>query len=222
MKIAMVAADEILWLAYGPVTIYHIYGFNNQADNRFIQLHEKLTAIASTDIPTGESLIAYPTAAIDWQFPGGLTLSECRIGISSSQANYTAVTNTGLDITIVYETNYPGESAPGTAIATLTSAASADSITPWTNSNTKKLKRARVTNGESQALYLKLFKANSPGTAKPTQEWEMASAEVRNLFFGEGFQPIDTSSDCFLCLDEDPGVYQGTAFGTHTFHTVHI
>ena len=221
MKIAMVAADEILWLAYGPVTIYHIYGFNNQADNRFIQLHEKLTALANADVPSSKSLVAYPTAAIDWQFPGGLTLSECRIGISSTEVNYTAITNTGVDITIVYETSFPGESAPGTAIATLTSATSADDITPWTNSNTKKLRRAKITAGASD-MYAKLFITNTPTGLKPHQEWKILTTATKNLFFGEGGEPnLGTGGDCFIAMDLTAGTYAGDITGDNTLHTVH-
>ncbi len=215
MRTTMVAADETKWLACGPIEISRITGFNNQEANVFIQLHEKIGALTNGDVPSVKAFVAYPQAAIDW--PVGMVLSNCRIAVSSTEANYTALTDTGLDITIEYETKHSALNA------TLSEADGVDTIVPWTNSNTNKLILATVTNDNAWDGFLKLFDTSvqQAGVTKPTQQWPLAASATINLFFGEGFINQATTGDCAFVLEQTSGAYAGDGTAG-TYQTVHV
>jgi hypothetical protein len=110
-KVPMVIADEYVHVAYGPVRVVSVHGFNNNAADRYLQFHEKFPdALTNGDVPTFKSMW-FPQGAQtvfgrETFGDGGLTFSELLAAISSTEVNYTAVTNTGLDLTIVVETEH--------------------------------------------------------------------------------------------------------------------
>ena len=106
----MVITDEYKHVAYGPCRVLSVHGFNNNSGaDRYLQFHTKFPdALTNGDVPTFKSLW-FPSGAAtvfgrETFGDMGLSFSELLAAVSSTEVNYTAVTNTGLDLTIVVET----------------------------------------------------------------------------------------------------------------------
>lgn len=107
MKSRFLITDEKRWLAWGPVRVKRVFGFNNNAsDDRYIQFHEAPT-VANNDVPAVPALYAPANAPFSWDFSEDpILLDELLVAISSTQVNYTAVTDTGLDMTVEFESPF--------------------------------------------------------------------------------------------------------------------
>lgn len=134
-NIAMVAADLTKWIAWGPVTVNKLHGYNNQGVAVYIQLHQVpplaaggLTAGAA---PVIKSLACAANAPFAFTMP--FTLSECLVALSSTEASYTAVAAAGgLDMTVDFDSDFLVD-ANTTVVGDLTSAV--NSLQVWTETN---------------------------------------------------------------------------------------
>lgn len=150
----MVITDEVGWVAYGPCRVHQVVGYNNNAtDDRYIQFHTKPSAsLANGDIPVIPGLYAPAAAPFGWTAPvGGWNFSELTIAISSTQATYTAVTNTGLDLDAEIDSDFRVVSS-----TTLTGDLTTDvgTRTVWADgSGPKYLLRADVVNASGATGY---------------------------------------------------------------------
>ncbi len=82
MLIPMVAADLNKWVSFGSCRVRTIHGFNNQATDLYIQLHEasKLGASATISngaIPKCKSLHTQSMNSFKWEFVDGLDFADC-------------------------------------------------------------------------------------------------------------------------------------------------
>lgn len=106
MIISMVEADIRKWVSWGPITVYEIFGKNNEAAAVYIQLHQQLPASNTTYIANGTVPLvkAFTTAAgaeFHESFPNGLALKNLIVGMSSTEPSFTAVAaNGGLDFSM--------------------------------------------------------------------------------------------------------------------------
>ena len=151
MHKSMVITDETKFIAFGPITIYKIYGRNNTASAVYIQFHEAPT-VAASDVPATKALEASANTWFDWSFEKGLSLTQLLLAMSSTQINYTALVDAGLDCTIEYETNYDVDSNT-TIVGDLTTGVASRQI--WTDaSGPKSLKRLDVKNNSGATAYV--------------------------------------------------------------------
>lgn len=165
-KIPMVLADEYVHAAYGPCRVLGVHGFNNNGADRYLQFHEEFpAALANGDVPAFKSLW-FPAGAQsvfgrETFGDSGLSFSELLAAVSSTEVNYTAVTNTGLDLTIQLDTsNY----AVGMSIAGDLSTG-VDSKQIWSvAAGPKKLYRLDITNAAASTIYPFIQAINSIGT----------------------------------------------------------
>jgi hypothetical protein len=152
----MVAADLTKWVAFGNINIQTISGYNAQGATVYIQLFQipPLAAggITASTVPAFKSLVCPTVAAFNFNFQAsGLALSECLIGLSSTEANYTAVAaSSGLDLTMQFDSDYiciGGE----TVVGDLTT--NQQTLQVWTEANgataRKRLLRVDLNNNDA-------------------------------------------------------------------------
>jgi len=204
MKQLMVAADITKRIAFGPCVIYQIAGYNPNAtgsgDDRYIQLHQAME-IAASDVPAIKSLYAPGNTAFDWQFPQGLYCSELMVGISTTEALYTAAGGGGgLDLNIIFESQCPWTSAHSlvgdysTPVAGKTMWSEASGL-----SAPKRLMRVDVknfNNGNNRRIVV--FAHDAPSVdSVATQTRDCGSNGTDNrIFFGKGgLVPFAKSTD---------------------------
>ena len=113
MILHMTAADLSKWVSFGPCRVTNLTGFNNQATDLYIQLHQQSAAsssvnVANTTVPTGGSLLAQSKNGFAYFFPnGGIDLNELCIAISTTQPALTLVgANGGIDLVVEVEGPY--------------------------------------------------------------------------------------------------------------------
>jgi len=180
-------------VAYGPCRVVQVFGNNNHTADSFIQFHEKpLAGLANGDVPAVASIFAPAEAPFDWKPNGTITLSELTIAISSTNINYTALTNTGVDATVIVETDFPVGSNT-TLVGDLTSA-DKSSRQIWASSatNTKRLLRLDVVNADAQAIYARISASDSKLTGDTTTIPRTVNASsTKSFFFGrDGYSPF--------------------------------
>jgi len=104
-RIKMVIADETKWVAWGPCRVLQIFGYNNHTADNYIQFFAS-PIVTNGDVPAAAALFAPAVAPFSWNFTEPLWLPELLVGISSSEVNYTALTNTGVDMTMLVESDF--------------------------------------------------------------------------------------------------------------------
>ena len=186
MKIKLLITDEAKWVAYGPCRVVQVFGNNNHTADNYIQLHEKpLAGLAASDVPAVASIFAPASAPFDWKPNDPICLSELTIAVSSTNVNYTALTNTGVDATVIVETDFPVGSNT-TVVGDLTSA-DKSSRQIWASSatNTKRLLRVDVVNADAQAIYMRLSASDSMLTGDTSNTpFKVNASSTKRFFFG--------------------------------------
>lgn len=195
MQIKFLITDEAKWVAYGPCRVVQIFGNNNHTSDNFIQFHTKPRAeLANADVPAVASLYAPASAPFDFKFSDPIFFSELTIAISSTNVNYTALTNQGVDATVIVETDF--------AITSTTSlngdlvSANKQTHQVWTDSSgtttPKRLLRVDVVNADAQAIYMRIGAADTKLTGDTTFPARKINAiSTKSFFFGrEGYRPF--------------------------------
>lgn len=198
MKVKFLYTDEAKWVAYGPCRVLQVFGNNNQSSDRYIQFHEKpLAGLANGDVPAVASVFTPASAPFDWKPTTDIMLSELTIAVSSTNVNYTALTDTGVDATIIVETDFPVGSNT-TLVGDLTSA-DKQSRQIWASSstNTKRLLRVDVVNADAQAIYARVSASDSKLTGDTTNvPLKINASSTKSFFFGrDGYSPYRLDSD---------------------------
>ncbi len=109
MNIAMTTVDIWKWIAYGPVKVSTIHGYNPNAFTVYILLLE-VPPLADgspplASVPIYKSLQCLANAP--YFFSLDCTLSECFLVLSSTEASFTALApTTGMDLTLVGSSDY--------------------------------------------------------------------------------------------------------------------
>lgn len=207
MKFQMVAADNTKSITFGRVKVIHIFGYNNQGADRFIQFFTKpKEEITNGDTPAVKSLYCPQGAPIDWQWPTGLELSELSIGISSTEVTYTGLGGaTGVDISIIVETDFP-YTANTVVVGDLTSAVA--SLQAWSEAtgtaSKKRLLRLDVINTGGDAAKALIQASDSASTTDdttPPLHCPGSSVQSQFFFYKGGLRPYrqDGSTERFGC-----------------------
>ena len=189
----MVIADETKWVAYGPCEVLAVWGFNNNASDRYIQFHEAVS-VANGDVPAVKSLFAPASTGFNYSrehFGGGLSLRELLVAISSTEVNYTALTDTGLDLTILISTRYLVTSNTA-VVGDLTTGVA--ELQVWADSaGPKKLKAVVVENTSVSDQYLLVFARDTPAIDDLWQgnHWLVPAGEQKRIAFGDGLIPFE-------------------------------
>jgi hypothetical protein len=184
MNISMVIADETKWVSYGATRVLKIWGYNNNAtDDRYIQLHTKPAAtIAAGDVPAVKSLWCGANAPFYWEV--NADLSELSIAISSTEVNYTAITNTGLDLTAQVESQCLIETGH-TLTGDLTTSVAEKQV--WASaSGPKRLLRLDVKNNSGAVAYPFIRASDTALAADTTSDAlaGIANGATKTYFFG--------------------------------------
>jgi len=192
MKIKLLITDEAKWVAYGPCRVVQVFGNNNHTADNYIQFHEKpLASLAAADVPAVASIFAPASAPFDWKPVDPICLSELTIAVSSTNVNYTALTNQGVDATVIVETDFP-VGADTTLVGDLTTNVSGvRSI--WDNSTgPKRLLQLSVKNGSGGTLYAHLFAQDTGSIGDDTQSllsFSVGDGLTVSKYFGrDGFR----------------------------------
>ena len=199
MLIAMVAADLNKWLSFGPCQVRSIWGFNNQATDLYIQLHEasRVSAsvvIANGAVPKGKSLLAQQSNGFKYEFQQPIDFSELVLAISTTEVNLTAVGAAGgLDMTVNIDgpflvSNYSTLTVAGTSAATTV----AQQI--WAESaGPKTLMRLDVATTSGVAKYAVGYAVDTPdSTHKQLFILPLpADGSLVKYSCGDGFSPLE-------------------------------
>ena len=214
MKIKFVLADEAKWVAYGPCRVVQVFGNNNHTADSFIQFHEKpLAGLANGDVPAVASIFAPAEAPFDWKPNGVLNFSELTIAISSSNDDYTALTNTGVDATVIVETDFPV--GDDTAVAGDLTTTNKQTQLVWASADgPKRLLRVDVVNADAQAIYMRVSASDAKLTGDTTNvPFAVPASSSKSFYFGrDGIRPFRIDADgtehkgcsIFLLASADP------------------
>ena len=193
--IALTAANITRFVAFGPVRVMRVHGFNNQGADSYIQLHQKIpdsiaAPLATGNVPTFKSLLAQANNGFMYSFlPDGVLLSQLVYGISSTEASFTAVgaaaaVDCTLDVDSLYLTS-GGETITGDLTTGV------DSIAPWTDSVANvanRLLRVDYQNHDGAVRYL-LLSTDGGTTNVPIISNQVDSGGTLALEFGrQGLQ----------------------------------
>jgi len=195
MNVKLVITDETKWVSYGRCTVKKVYGANNTQTDRYIQFHSALT-VATGAVPAVAALYAPAAAPFMWDFVTGIPLSELLVAISSTQIDYTAVVDSGLDMTVDVETDHIVGSNT-TLIGDLTTGV--DLLTLWTEAAgttaPKRLLRLDVKNNSSVVAYAFVCALTSAANENGfivSGPHKMGVGETINLSFGRhGLVPME-------------------------------
>lgn len=188
--ITMVAADLTKFVAFGPICVKRIHGYNASADC-YIQLFDTMpvsiaSPIANAAVPTCKGIYCKTATPIFIDFgEEGIMLSSLIVGISSTQPTYTAVgAGAGVNITLDVESQYltNGNEAIAGDLTT-----GADSLVVWADAqaqNVNYLLRVDYTNNDAATRYL--LASTDAGTTV-TQDFVFSAAAGGSLalIFGQ-------------------------------------
>lgn len=204
MNIAIVAADLTKWIAWGPCNVTHIFGYNNQATDLYIQFYQR-PQVTAGDVPAVKSWTAFANAPFDMVFPDGLHLSELLIAISTTEVNYTAA-GAGLDMTVCVETDFPVVTATSIA-GDLTTGVASRQI--WTEANGyKRLLRLDVKNNSGATAYTHISSLDTPlVTDNRPEPLKVLNAETKSFWFGKsGLVPGQLNKGCNVKMADGPTI----------------
>jgi len=195
-QVPMVLADEYKHIAYGPVRVLSVIGFNNNSgagSDRYLQFHTKFPgALTAADVPTFKGLWfpsgAQSTFGRETFGEDGLYFGELLAAVSSTEINYTAVTDTGLDLTIVVDTDCLMTSSQ-TIAGDLTTGVNSKAI--WSiASGPKKLLRLDVLVGSDAVIpFIQATNSIVTNTRVSNTSFltpQLLSTVTKTFFFGPG------------------------------------
>jgi len=102
-KIKMVITDETKWVAWGPCRVLQVFGYNNAAADVYLQFFQS-PIVTAGDVPAVASLFCPTAAPLSWNFTEPISLSELLVATSTTEVNYTATADAGVDVTILVDT----------------------------------------------------------------------------------------------------------------------
>ena len=185
----MTLADLTKWVAYGHCQVVRIEAWNPQTFDIYLQLFQKPT-VANGDVPEQKSLWIPAGAQTSFDNVNSIPLRELLIALSSTEANYTALTaNQGVDMTIWVISNYLVTTNTTVAGDLTTSVAS---LAVWSNSaGPKRLLRLDITNNKGSDLWYLItddntalrYMDNQPNIYVPT-------GTTKTLWFGDRRVPV--------------------------------
>ena len=191
-NIKMVAADvAVKWAAFGQCRVIRLFGYNNQAADRYIQLHaEPAASVAASDIPAVASFWCAASTAFSWSLdPNHIELAELAIAISTTEVNYTAASaGTGLDLTAVVDSDFLVVSGTTTVVGDLTTGVADKQIWAESVGAANSLLRLDVKNNSGANAYILIYPEDTPiATENPLAIPKLvADTATVSQFFGRG------------------------------------
>lgn len=217
MKVKLLITDETKWVAYGPCRVVQLFGNNNTAADVYLQFHEK-PLVSANDVPAVASIFCPASAPFDFKFSDPISLSELTIAASSTNDDYGALSDAGVDATVIVETDFPVGSNT-TLVGNLTTN-NISSRQIWTSASgtttPKRLLRVDVINGDAVPIYARISASDSKLSGDTSNiPFEIDASATKNLYFGRaGIRPfrIDNGTGTehkgctvFLLNSADPG-----------------
>jgi hypothetical protein len=200
MNIAFTAADIAKWIAFGPVRVRSIHGFNNQSTDLYVQLHEiSKGTVSSTQVqpangtvPKFKSLHVQAGNSFKWEFEDGIVFSELVVAISTTEANLTIVgASGGVDLTLVADGDFMVDNYPTlTVFGDLTSLVNGQG--PWLSADgPHTLARLTAIGNASVDHFLVGYAEDSPSpTSKILFGLPCPKLTTVDYSFGSGFVPF--------------------------------
>ena len=228
LKIKLVITDETKWVAWGACRVLEVFGYNNHTADNYIQFFES-PIVANGDVPAVAGLFAPTAAPFGWKFADPIPLSELLIAISSTEVNYTALTNQGLDMTAIVETDCP-VTANTTLVGDLTTGVAEKQI--WSEANgattPKKLLRVDFKNnlGAVAYPYVSHLDTNFAKTSALRPLTVVADGATKSYFFGRnGYTPFSDKvtpgnyvKGCTIVASASGDINTTTLVGTNSFN----
>lgn len=193
--LALTNANIYQFMSFGPIKIRRIHGYNNQAANVYIQLHQKIpdsiaTPLATGNVPTFKSLVTTPSNGFMYTFgEEGVWFDPLVIGMSSTETTFTAVgANAGIDCTIEYDSSEYVTNGNETITGDLSTGVSV--INPWTDSVAnagRRLLRVDYTNNDGATRFL-LLSTDAGTTNLADQVYQVANGATITKEFFPGYQ----------------------------------
>lgn len=227
-KIRFLITDETKWVAWGSCKVLEIFGYNNHTADNFVQFFES-PIVTAADVPAMPGLFCPTAAPFGWKFAQPLPFSELLVAVSSTQVNYTALTNQGVDMTVVVETDCP-VTTNTTVVGDLTTGVAEKQI--WSEANglstPKKLLRVDFKNNLGAVAYpfvsprdTNLLTASDVMSLKA-----VANGATSSFFFGrDGYTPVKLSvagtsyiKGATVIASAAGSVNGGTLVGTTSFN----
>lgn len=200
-NVNMLSTDETKWCSYGPCRVMKIWGYNPQGSGtvRYIQFHAKpAAAITNGDVPAVAALLTTGEQWFDWFFECPVELTELSIAISSTQDTYTAITDTGVNLTAEIDTSYFVDSHIS-LVGDLTTGVANRQI--WTNAQgPRQLLRLDISNAGGATIYPNIRASDSALSGDTTVKRlaPIQSGDTTAFFFGlpnSGFSPYRKDAD---------------------------
>jgi len=202
MLVNMVAADLTKWVAWGPVTVRAIHGWNNNGTSVYIQLFQTPT-VAASQVPACKALVATANNGFMYVFgEQGITLSELLVALSTTELNYTAVSAaSGLDMTLDIDSQF---ACDGTEVIAGDLTTGQNALQVWTEaagaSAPKRLLRVDVKNNQATDVLVNLVYAvdTVAPTSRVTSFNSCPVSVTTTTYYGDaqsGFQPYQQDAN---------------------------
>ncbi len=191
MKVKLLITDETKWVAYGPCRVVQFFGNNNTGADVYLQYHEK-PLVTAGDVPAVASNYCPSMAPFDFKFADPISLSELTLAVSSTNVNYTALTDAGIDATVIVETDFP-VGTNTTLVGDLTTTVASRAI--WNAASglsvRKRLLRLDVYNaGSAITCFINAQDAETQHRVPDFGPFPVGAASTKSIFFGrDGISP---------------------------------
>lgn len=189
MLVKMTAANLTKWMAWGRVVVKTIHGYNNNGASVYIQLHQE-PVLTAGDVPACASLQCFANDGFMFSFgTQGIELSELIVGMSSTEANYTAVgAGAGLDVTFDIDTQFACDGTE-TIVGDLTTGQ--NTLQVWTEATgataAQRLLRVDIKDNQNVAQLVGIVYAvdSVQVYSLPQANWQPTKNAVSTVFFGD-------------------------------------
>ncbi len=194
MKVKLLITDETKWVAYGPCRVVQFFGNNNTGADVYLQYHEK-PLVTAGDVPAVASNYCPSMAPFDFKFADPISLSELTLAVSSTNVNYTALTNAGVDATVIVETDFPVGSNT-TLVGDLSTGVNSRAI--WSEASgasaKKRLLRVDVKNNAAVTIqyFVSALDSTAPVNSTMAGPFEVVAGATGSRYFGrDGYRPLE-------------------------------
>ncbi len=213
-------------IAFGSVKLTKFFGRNSTASDLYLQLHQSPVVLAgAAPVPLGV-LTTVAGQWFDWDFAGGLELSELTVAVSSTEATYTAPA-TGVSATIEFESDFDWFSGL-TVVGDLTTSVANRQV--WSDaSGPKTLYRLDIVNSSGAATYPYISAGDSPAIKNSAMDSlaGIANGATGTYHFGKGgISPQElqqsgttfvTADGCTVVLSASPLITTTALTGSNSF-----
>lgn len=203
MRVKLTKANISSWVAFGNCTVYSMTGYNDQASDVYIQLHEMCPNSSVAPNPIGSTylkatLLTQSKNGFKYEWVGGLNFSCLLVGMSTVPDTFTAVgAGGGVEVEIEVGGVFLCNGAE-TIVGDLTTGCDYLIVQADSGPTGKKLLRMDYINADGAPRYLALSNTGIEGDYLVWFSKNGAALAVGThvFLFGDSFMPVmqDTSS----------------------------